>query len=66
MSSGVITDPDDATVCFCHIVAKERILSAIREGADTLEKIQSETLASTGCGGCEYDVRALLDHARGK
>jgi NAD(P)H-nitrite reductase large subunit len=37
-----------------------RILAAIRGGADSIEKIQAETCASTGCGGCEWEVQEIL------
>ena len=52
-------DPEQ-TICFCHNVPLKRLLKAIQEGSDTLEKIQVETCASTGCGGCEPDVREIL------
>ena len=48
------------TICFCHNVPLGRLLEAIGAGADTLEKIQVETCASTGCGGCEPDVCEIL------
>ena len=52
------------TICFCHNVPLGRLLEAIGKGADTLEKIQMETCASTGCGGCESDVREILEVTR--
>lgn len=53
-------DPE-RTVCFCHNVLAKTLEDAMRAGALTLEQIQSETLASTGCGGCEWEVRELLE-----
>lgn len=52
---------EDLKICFCHNVLRSEIKKAISEGADTLEKIQAITCASTGCGGCEFDVRDILE-----
>lgn len=51
----------ERTVCFCHNVLAKTLLEAMRAGAVTLEQIQAETCASTGCGGCEWEVRELLE-----
>jgi nitrite reductase (NADH) large subunit len=48
-------------VCFCHRVRLDEIVKAIRGGSTTLEKVQADTAASTGCGGCEYDVIEILE-----
>lgn len=55
-------DPNDPkrTICFCHTVLLGQLLAAIRSGATTMDAIQAQTLASTGCGGCEWDVRDIL------
>ncbi len=63
------TDPpknDDQTICFCHAVTRGRLLEVIQAGLTTLEAIQVETGASTGCGGCEIDVLEILDAELGK
>lgn len=52
---------DDQLICFCHCVPKKDIVAAIQNGADSLHAVQQETLASTGCGGCESDVLDLLE-----
>ena len=57
----VSTEVEDRTVCFCHNVPLTRLMRAIGEGAITLEQIQEVTCASTGCGGCEFEVRAVLE-----
>jgi NAD(P)H-nitrite reductase large subunit len=41
-------------------VTYAEITKAIKSGKRTLEEIQKETKASTGCGGCEFDVRDIL------
>jgi len=54
-------ESDSRLVCFCHHVRETAIREAFQAGAMTLEAIQDETQASTGCGGCEFDVRELLE-----
>ncbi len=54
---------DDRKVCFCHNVTCRVIKGAIRAGAATVSDVQKATLASTGCGGCEYEVRDILQKA---
>ncbi len=51
----------ERTVCFCHYVSQGELLQAIHAGAHTLADIQSETRASTGCGGCECEVLDILE-----
>lgn len=53
-------DPD-RTICFCNSVSWADLVSAIRAGHTTLAQIQAETRASTGCGGCEFDVVEILE-----
>lgn len=52
----------DRTICFCHSVKLSEIQAAIAQGATTLAQIQAETLASTGCGGCECDILDLIEN----
>lgn len=49
------------TVCFCHAVTEEELVAAIQAGAKSMTEIQIETCASTGCGGCFYDVKEILE-----
>ena len=62
-SENLTKEPEaDRTVCFCHNVSYLTLKRAIRTaGCNTLEKIQSETCASTGCGGCEFEVIDILE-----
>lgn len=48
-------------ICFCHAVSEATIREAIRNGARTLEQVQTQTKASTGCGGCTCEVERLLE-----
>jgi bacterioferritin-associated ferredoxin len=51
-------------VCLCNDVSKETIEKAIKNGADTLNKIFDDTRAGVGpCGGsCRRKLGPLLDH----
>ena len=61
---GLPPDPR-TTVCSCMSVAQGDILGAIRDrGATTVEHIAEYTRATTGCGGCAGDVRAVLEAHR--
>lgn len=59
-------DMEDRTVCFCHNVSLSELLTAIRGGARTLAAVQEKTRASTGCGGCEWEVLAVLEEEAAK
>lgn len=52
---------DTDTICYCNDVCKLVITSAVIDGATTLAEIKTQTLASTGCGGCTDTVQQLLD-----
>lgn len=52
-------DPE-CRICFCHGVSYAEIVAAIQKGAKNLDRIKSDTLASTGCSGCECDVIEIL------
>ncbi len=54
-------DDDERTVCFCHNVSAQALKEAIRAGARTHADIQAVTRASTGCGGCEFEVLDILE-----
>ena len=61
---GLSADPR-TTVCSCMSVAQGDIVSAIRDrGASTVEHVAEHTRATTGCGGCAGDVRAVLEAHR--
>ena len=51
-------------VCLCKGVAKDTIVKAIKEGADTFEKVQETTGAGTGfCGAarCKAKIEQLIE-----
>jgi nitrite reductase (NADH) large subunit len=60
------SEESQRTICFCHFVSYEALVTAIREGAVTHADIQNVTSASTGCGGCESEVLEILEEELGK
>ena len=51
-------------VCLCKGVEKDVIVKAVKEGADTFEKVQEATGAGTGfCGAgrCRKKIEALIE-----
>jgi NAD(P)H-nitrite reductase large subunit len=65
-ASGEASPPDpDATICSCNAVTAGAIDRAIAaRGLTTLAGVQKATRASTGCGGCTGEVRAILERHR--
>ncbi|MFF8829503.1 FAD-dependent oxidoreductase [Streptomyces sp. NPDC015131] len=51
--------PDDAPVCLCNGVTRRALERAWHDGARTTGDLARVTRATTGCGGCAPDVRAL-------
>jgi NAD(P)H-nitrite reductase large subunit len=41
-------------------VTEAEIVSAIQQGADSLEKISDETFAATNCGTCSGQILMIL------
>jgi NAD(P)H-nitrite reductase large subunit len=58
-----VPEEKDRTICYCHAVKLSELLGAIQRGARTVYEIQLETLASTGCGGCEPDILEILQNS---
>jgi ferredoxin-nitrate reductase len=55
----------DATICSCNAVTAGEIDRAIvARGLDTLAGVAKATRASTGCGGCANEVKAILARHR--
>jgi len=50
----------DPVVCNCHKVTESTVLAAIKDGADTVEKIGEVTKAGTACGGCKRKLEGYL------
>jgi len=57
---------DPPRVCLCRNVTHERLVEAVRKGANSLGKLARVTFATTGCGTCLLEVKAILDEEREK
>ncbi len=51
----------DQPLCVCNQVIKRDIIEVIKNGADTLQKVQQKTYASDGTGCCKRQVQALIE-----
>lgn len=51
----------ETEVCQCYSVTKSEIISAFKDGCDSLGKIKDFTSAMSGCGGCTGIVKTILD-----
>ncbi|AAN51218.2 (2Fe-2S)-binding protein [Leptospira interrogans] len=47
-------------VCVCNQISEEEILTSIRNGNDTLQKLMDDTGVSTGCGTCSSAILKIL------
>lgn len=47
-------------ICHCMNVTVGDIKNALDDGAKTFEEVQEITQASTGCGCCADDVKAVI------
>lgn len=63
-TSGWSGPPEDGIVCACGGVTRAAVRQAWRDGAPDLASVAAATRATTGCGGCEQDVRALCEVRR--
>lgn len=52
---------EPTVICNCMGVTDQDIEDAVISGDRTFEEVQERTQASTGCGQCEDDVRALVE-----
>jgi len=50
--------------CRCKEVSIEEVLEAIRQGADSVEKIGEATKAGTECGRCKGILENILENGR--
>ncbi len=53
-----------ATICVCHDVGEQQILSAVADGADSVAAIGKRTCAGTNCGSCRPILARLLEEAQ--
>ena len=48
-------------VCLCRSVTEAQLVSAVKNGCDTMEKLVKTTTASTNCGTCAGSVLAIFN-----
>jgi bacterioferritin-associated ferredoxin len=46
--------------CICRAVSKDRVSTAIDNGADTVEAVSRATGACTGCGTCRERIEGMI------
>lgn len=53
-------------VCLCMSVTETEIIKAIKNGANTMDKLIEETSATLGCGTCSAQVMMILEREKSK
>ncbi|MDQ3576996.1 MAG: FAD-dependent oxidoreductase [Actinomycetota bacterium] len=53
--------PESSVVCRCNMVTKGHIVTAWREGSESVTDLAAITRATTGCGNCRDAVRGIVD-----
>jgi NifU-like protein len=59
--SKIPVDDDKKIICKCFDVTQGEIKKAIKQGAVTLDALQSATSAGLGCGRCKDNLKRILD-----
>ncbi len=52
------------SACKCKNVAIGTIVEAVKNGADTVEKVGEVTKAGTGCGRCKSIISNIIENKR--
>lgn len=53
---------EERIVCRCKRVTEKTIVDAIKNGADTYEKVKKETGANAyGCFACRLEIKKLIE-----
>lgn len=50
--------------CKCKNVSIEDVVNAVKDGADTVEKVGEVTGAGTGCGRCKGIISNIIENKR--
>lgn len=50
--------------CRCKNVSVEEVVAAVKNGADTIEKVAEATKATKGCGRCKGVVTNIIENKR--
>ena len=51
-------------VCKCQNISVNEVVSAVKNGADTVEKVMKETKAGTGCGRCKGIINNIIENKK--
>ena len=51
----------DKNLCVCNSVPKRVVISAIAQGATSIEQVRAQTYATDGNGCCTRQVQRLID-----
>lgn len=51
-------------VCKCNNISVNEVVSAVKNGADTVEKVMEETKAGTGCGRCKGIISNIIENKK--
>jgi NAD(P)H-nitrite reductase large subunit len=52
-------------ICYCYAVSLNDLIFAIRNGAGSIDEIQTDTRATLGCGACMSEVLDLVSRVNG-
>lgn len=52
------------SLCGCKGVSMQVVIDAVRNGADTVEKVMEETTAGTDCGRCKALIANVIELGR--
>lgn len=50
--------------CRCQNVSVDEVVSAVKNGADTLDKVREETKAGVGCGICNGVLENIIENRK--
>lgn len=51
----------DEVICYCSGTTIGQITALLEQGMVDMDRISRITGALSGCGGCEFDLQALVD-----
>lgn len=51
-------------VCKCQNVSVNEVVEAVKNGADTIERVMEETKAGSACGRCKGVIQNIIDNKK--
>lgn len=52
---------EDKTLCYCKKVSLSTVEESVKSGANTVEEVQEQTGAGSGCGKCKGLIQEVID-----